>query len=43
MQHYEAIASKELDEDLQRVTDEQVAESERFAALESALQAWRME
>ena len=43
MQHYDAIASKELNEDLQRVTDEQVAKSERSAALESALQAWRME
>lgn len=43
MQHYDAIASRRLDEDLHRVTDEQVAESERFAALESALEAWRMD
>lgn len=43
MQHYDAIASRRLDEDLQRVTDEQVAKSERSAALESALQAWRMD
>lgn len=42
MQHYEAIASKELGEDLQRIMDAQVAKSERSAALESALQAWRM-
>lgn len=42
MQHYEAIASKEMDEDLQRVTDEQITEFERSASLESALQAWRM-
>lgn len=42
MERDNAIYAADMDEDLQRVTDEQIKEFERSAALESALQAWRM-
>ena len=42
MQHLNAIADAEMDEDLRRVTDEQIREYEKSTALKTALEAWRM-
>ena len=42
MERHSVAFAAEMDKDLQRVTDEQVKEYERAAAVEKALEAWRM-
>lgn len=43
MERDNAIYAADLDEDLRRITDEQVEQSERSTALAKAIEAWRME